>query len=116
MMTRDGKFAVLLARTGSNSYVGLLCLAVSQDHLCKEGHSGLHDRSASKDWTDGNALFGKLTASGQEGELLKLVNPEDQGQIEDAVKIAAYLNLFELIAVATKQNAMGITDVSAETM
>ena len=62
---------------------------------------------ASKDWTDGNALFGKLTASGQEGELLKLVNPEDQGQIEDAVKIAAYLNLFELIAVAIKLKFRG---------
>ena len=61
---------------------------------------------ASKDWTEGNALFGRLTASGQEGKLLRLVNPEEQDQIEDAVKIAAYLNLFELVAVAIKQDAM----------
>lgn len=61
---------------------------------------------ASKDWTEGNALFGKLTASGQERELLELVNPKGQDQIENAVKIAAYLNLFELVAVAIKQNAM----------
>ena len=60
----------------------------------------------SKDWTEGSVLFGKLTSPGDEQELLKLVSPKEQSEIEDAVKISAYLNLFELVAVAIKQDAM----------
>jgi len=60
----------------------------------------------SKDWTEGSVLFGKLTSPEDEQELLKLVSPKEQSEIEDAVKISAYLNLFELVAVAIKQDAM----------